>query len=126
ARVLAAAGSVAVIGSGDPAPGRQWLEEGRSTGLEVDDPVAVVSAGALLNGVLALRAGADLAQAEQNELDLLAYTRRVRNAWGENRTLVGLAEIALTQGNFETGETRLEEAVRVARAAGDGWSLAMT
>ena len=42
------------------------------------------------------------------------------------RTLVGLAEIALTQGNFETGETRLEEAVRVARAAGDGWSLAMT
>jgi Tfp pilus assembly protein PilF len=37
-----------------------------------------------------------------------------------------LAQIALAQGDFRTGSARLEEGVRVARAARDAWSLAMT
>jgi predicted ATPase/DNA-binding CsgD family transcriptional regulator len=126
ARVLAAAGAVALVGGGDVPRGRHWLEEGLSIGLEVGDPVAIINARSLLNEVFASRAGPDIEQVEQRALELLDYARRVGNTWQENRVLVRLAGIALEHGDVESGRARLEQALNVARAADDGWSLAMT
>jgi predicted ATPase/DNA-binding CsgD family transcriptional regulator len=126
ARLLTAAGTVAVIGSGQTVPARGWLEEAISIGLEVDDPTVVVNARGLLNGVLGLRDGSDLAQVEATALNMLDYVREAGIAWGENRVLVTLAEIAFKRGDLDAGEAKLNRAAEVARRADDGWSLAMT
>jgi hypothetical protein len=60
AKLLAAAGALAVIGGGDPTLGRQFLEESLSIDLEVDEPFAVVNARGLLNMVAGLRGDTDL------------------------------------------------------------------
>ncbi len=126
ARLLAAAGAIAVIGGGDAAEARRRLEEAVAIGLEVDDPLTIVNARGLLNGVLAIRDGSDVEQVEASALALLDYVRTAGIAWGENRVLVTLAEVAFKRGDLEGGEARLNEAASVARRAHDGWSLAMT
>jgi predicted ATPase/DNA-binding CsgD family transcriptional regulator len=126
ARLLAAAGAIAVIGGGDAAEARRRLEEAIAIGLEVDDPVTIFNARGLLNGVLAIRDGSDLGQVEARAFELLDYVRTAGIAWGENRALVTLAEVAFKRGDLEAGEARLNEAASVARSAQDGWSLAMT
>jgi DNA-binding CsgD family transcriptional regulator len=57
---------------------------------------------------------------------MLVETRRVGNAWAENRALVSLATVTLKQGDDTAARVALEEAISVARHAADGWSLAMT
>jgi non-specific serine/threonine protein kinase len=126
ARVLGAAGAVAILGYGQPRVGRECLEESLAIGLEVDDPVAIINARSMLTGLVGLREGADLDQIQASSAELLAYTRRVRDRWGENRALITLAEVAHQREDFASARRTLEEAVRVAREAGDGWSLGMT
>jgi predicted ATPase/tetratricopeptide (TPR) repeat protein len=124
-RALTGAGALAVIGGGDPARGRQWLEESLSIGLEVDDPPTIIRARILLIALIWMRAEADLEQLQASASDIVTYARSVGYAWGESRALVISAEIALRQGNMPFGLATLQEAVRVARASDDGWSLAM-
>lgn len=105
---------------------RGRFEEALRIGLEVDDAWVYLNARAGLHGIIDMRSEADLDRLRAVTQEMLGETRRVGNAWAENRALVSLATVALRQGDESVAQAALEEGISVARHAGDSWSLAMT
>jgi tetratricopeptide (TPR) repeat protein len=125
AKALGAAGALAVMSGRDLNDRGDWLQESLAIGIELSALDIIVQARALL-ALIVLRDNGDLKDLQNFERETLAYARQAGDTWGENRVLVGLAMIALRQGDIDLATARLDEAVGVAREAGDSWSLGMT
>jgi DNA-binding CsgD family transcriptional regulator len=130
-RLMVVGGLFGVIGGlvgsgGNAGLARARLEEALCVGLEVDDAWVYLNARAGLYGIIDMRTEADLDRLRAVTQEMLGETRRVGNAWAENRALVSLAMVALKQGDSADARAALEDAISVARRAVDGWSLAMT
>jgi predicted ATPase/DNA-binding CsgD family transcriptional regulator len=130
-RLMVIAGMFGVIGglvgSGHDAKlARGRFEEALRIGLEVDDAWVYLNARAGLHGIIDMRSESDLDRLRAVTQEMLGETRRVGNAWAENRALVSLATVALKKSDEIAARAALEEGISVARHAGDGWSLAMT
>jgi tetratricopeptide (TPR) repeat protein len=126
AKALGAAGAQAVMGGRDFNAGRPMVQESLAIGLELGLQDVVVWARAVLALVGGLRGDIGLMELEEFALETLATAQQSGDSWGENRVLMGLAMLALKQGNVELAIARLEAAIGVARAASDTWSLATT
>jgi DNA-binding CsgD family transcriptional regulator len=115
-----------IVAAGDAGRARGRLEEALRIGLEEDDAWVYLNARAGLHGIIDMRTESDLDRMRTGAEEMLGETRRVGNAWAENRALVSLATIALKQGDVAVARAAFEQAISVARHAVDGWSLAMT
>jgi non-specific serine/threonine protein kinase len=127
AKALVNAGALAVRQGDYPTAGT-WLEESLSIALAIGDELLVIWAVSSLSLLVVFKGGVRATQAFEAAVrevgDPLAYLRRVGSPWHEARALQAMAEDSLRRGDNAEAAARLEEAVRVARAAGDAWSVA--
>lgn len=110
--------------SGDLGAVHRWVEELLTVGETLRDDELLL-AGRGLQMLLREHGIRIDGPAELSPEEELAFARRMNNAWGECRGLEALARHALHAGDLDGAAVHLTEAVRVARAAGDTWSLAM-
>ena len=110
--------------SGDLAAVRGRIEECLTIGEALNDDELIL--GAYGMSQLVREFGVDLEGAPEVTVEELnALARRIGHTWGECRGLEAMARRALRAGDLDTAGAHLTEAIRLARGAGDTWSLAM-
>jgi predicted ATPase/DNA-binding CsgD family transcriptional regulator len=101
----------------------RWLEESLAMAQLIGDDELVLAARGWLGMVWEFGGRVEHAP-EVSLAELLAEARRIGHRFGEVRGLVALARRALRDGDLGAATALQEEAIDVARVAGDTWSLA--
>ena len=101
----------------------RWLKECLAIGQVLGDDELVLAAHGWM-GLVRAFGGQVEGVPEVSLEDLLADARRIGHRFGEVRSLMALAQRALRGGDLTAATALQEQAIEVARTAGDVWSLA--